>query len=236
MNLVVLLKSVRHVSDSSKPAQGLGPCDLAALTTALQLGNKASITVISVGNEQDEFLLKYALDAGVTRAIRIWEEGLDEGDLTQKSSLLAKTIRQIGFDLILAGDRSANWGSRMLGPAVAHRLQIPHLSQVVSVKTTDKSIMIEQLREQELVSIMLDLPALITVSSSSISPIQIPNMHPILESRGIEVQTFVSAEYDLHRAFTQSMPMLNPAPDAGCKQLRDVPSLMKELEKLGSIP
>src|SRR6185312_8100286 len=115
------------------------PADVALVSAAAALGET---TAIAVGSEADVLaVLAGARAAGATRLVRLWDPGLETTDYLDVAYTLAAAIRAIGDPAlsptaILAGDR----GRGVVGPAVAERLGIPLLGQVLSLSLADDKL------------------------------------------------------------------------------------------------
>ncbi|MGZ3427316.1 MAG: hypothetical protein ACXVCV_11740, partial [Polyangia bacterium] len=94
---------------------------------------------ISVGAEADALpVLAAARAAGATRLVRLWDPGLETTDYLGVSYTLAAAVRAIGDPTatptaIVAGDR----GRGVVGPAVAERLGVPLLGQILTIEATE---------------------------------------------------------------------------------------------------
>ena len=166
MKIVVLLRAVHRDPGSEELVAGLGPCERAALRTAIDLAGAdegSAVVALCAGPPPDEAVLQTALRAGARRAIRFFDAAVDQRDLLALSTALAAAVQQLGFDLVLAGHRSADWGTGAVGATVAHLLGVPHVSNVVALHREGSALALEQLREDELLSLSLDLPAVAAI-------------------------------------------------------------------------
>ena len=129
MNILVLLRASHAPPPSTEALPWLGPCDEAALSTALALATPDdTLVAVTAGPAADDVCLEAALRGGAPRAVRFWDRSIDLGDLRTLCGLLAGGIVALGFDLVLTGQRSADWGSGAVGPALAHFLGVPHVT------------------------------------------------------------------------------------------------------------
>jgi electron transfer flavoprotein beta subunit len=164
VKIVVLLRAVHGAPDSEEVLPGLAPCDQAALRTAIDLAAADStVTALTVGPSADDLVLRQALHCGANRAVRLADPAVDGRDLLALGTVIAAAVQRLGFDLILAGHRSADWGTGAVGPVVAHLLAIPHVASVVALCSEETTIKVDQLREEEILSLSLPLPALLCV-------------------------------------------------------------------------
>ena len=147
LDILVLL---REVSDPRPPARctarGAGvsdrglrrfpnPADLSALEEALCLKDSlgAKVTVLAVGEESQDDLLRLAFSMGADRAIRCWDHGMDGGDAAADARVLARILEILKPTLFLSGNRLADRGDDP-APALAAALNgAPCISSAVSL-------------------------------------------------------------------------------------------------------
>ncbi len=109
--------------------------DDTALSVALALSRSvgAELVAIRAGGDvaaADEAALSRALLLGAGRAVRLADAILVQLDYLGLATALACTLRTLECRLIVAGDR----GQGAVGPAVAERLDLPHLCGVMSAR------------------------------------------------------------------------------------------------------
>jgi electron transfer flavoprotein alpha/beta subunit len=136
--------------------------DVALVRAARSLGGET--IAISVGGEADALpVLAAARAAGATRLVRLWDPGLETTDYLGVSYTLAAAIRAIGDPTatptaIVAGDR----GRGVVGPAVAERLGVPLLGQILTVEAGSDGKIIAKRRGRDVVrSYAAATPALV---------------------------------------------------------------------------
>ena len=136
--------------------------DVALVSAAAALGET---TAIAVGSEADVMaVLAGARAAGATRLVRLWDPGLETTDYLGVAYTLAAAIRALGDPAesptaILAGDR----GRGVVGPAVAERLGIPLLGQVLSLALDGDKLVAKRRGRERVRSYAAALPALVCV-------------------------------------------------------------------------
>jgi electron transfer flavoprotein beta subunit len=135
--------------------------DVALVRAVAPLGGET--TAIAVGAEADvQPVLAGARAAGATRLVRLWDPGLETTDYLGVAYTLAAAIRAIGDPAaaptaIVAGDR----GRGVVGPAVAERMGVPLLGQVLAV-ALDGDKLVARRRGRDVVrSYAAALPALV---------------------------------------------------------------------------
>jgi electron transfer flavoprotein beta subunit len=173
VKLVVLMRSPRRGPRSSESLPGLAPAERAALNTAIALAgayDDASIIALAAGPATHDAALQLALEAGVDRAVRIIDPIISDMDLRTTASVLSAAIHQLGFDLVLTGSRSADWGSGATGPAVAHLLGVPHVTSVLHAERSEDRLRLAHRRGGRLYRLLVTLPALITITTGPQAP------------------------------------------------------------------
>lgn len=105
----------------------LDAADEGPLALALGLG---PVIALRAGPPEEEPLLRRALAVGAARAVRLWDPVLAETDYLGLAAALAATARTLGARLLVAGDGVEG----AVGPAVADKLDVPHLSAVLGAR------------------------------------------------------------------------------------------------------
>ncbi len=156
MNILVCLK---QILDPDIPARDFridpenqeavrGSADLVAnifcenaLETALQLrelSGEATITVLSYGTEETEDALRKALAMRADEAMLVLREGAGGPDPAGTARVLAATARKLGgFDLVMVGRESGDWGTGQTGGLLAEELGLPFVAFVDRVEPAE---------------------------------------------------------------------------------------------------
>lgn len=167
MNVVVLLRRLRARPDGA-PAEALaGFCDRAAFAAGLALRDASRggrVVAVAVGPaEREDVVLGAARAAGANRAVRVWDPCLESVDYLGLARVLAAATRHVGYDLVVAGDRSEDEWQGAVGPATAEALGVPHLTGALDAKLEGDAVIASR-RDGGLVRrVKVPLPALLTV-------------------------------------------------------------------------
>jgi electron transfer flavoprotein beta subunit len=144
MNMVVCLKQVRdpltvrydvltEQLHSGEPITN--PLDGVALEEALRLQEETGgeVVALTLGSPATHRILRDALLQGADRAIRV-HVNQDTLDHQQRALVLSRALKQIGYDLILCGSRSADLHHEYVGTGIATHLGLPSVTRVVRVE------------------------------------------------------------------------------------------------------
>lgn len=124
LNIVVLLREVCDPKPPAKIGPGGGmisdrglrrlpnPADLVALEEALQIVEETGgrVTALAVGPKSVEDLLRLANSMGASRAIRVWDHALEDGDPSADATLFCRLLEILQPDLFLSGNRLLDQG------------------------------------------------------------------------------------------------------------------------------
>jgi electron transfer flavoprotein beta subunit len=129
-----------------------------------------TVTAVTIGNEDDEEVLRRCLAMGADRAVRI-----DPGDLILDtfviSRVLAKVIKDMDYDLILTGVQADDDNGGMVGIMLAEYLGISHSAVVTGIEPQDGEATIKMELEGGIDEVAkIRLPALFTIQTGINEP------------------------------------------------------------------
>jgi electron transfer flavoprotein beta subunit len=188
MNIVVCVKQVPDiegrivVEKGTVSMQGLliseviNPLDLLAIEEALrikELDGQGQVTLVSLGSSSTEETLRRGIAMGADEAILLCDPAFDNSDSFATACLLAKTISNIPYDLILCGQRADDSQAGQVGAYLAIMLGIPLVQGVVhtEVNIETKKLQVQRKLEKgnrEVVE--CQMPALLTVEAGLNTP------------------------------------------------------------------
>jgi len=180
LKIIVLLKQVPGTSDIGiDPERGTlkregvpaktNPYDLHALEAALEIRDRlrsfATVTVVSMGPAQAEAVIRESYWMGADDGVLMTDRAFAGADTLATAFTLSQVVKQIGFDLIIAGMQSTDGDTAQVGPGVAEFLGIPHVSYVRSVSDIGAgSLTVVADLGERLLTQEVALPCLITVT------------------------------------------------------------------------
>lgn len=202
MKIIVLIKQVPDMEkvkfdmvkgriDRSSAGTEINPFDLNALEAALQIAEKTGgeVIALSMGPPQAEEALKEALAMGTADGILLTDMKFGGSDVKATSSILSSAIKKIGdYDLIIAGMQSVDGDTGQVGPEIAGRLGIPHISNVESIRSySEKSIeLVSKVWETYYVK-RASYPLLLTVTKDVNVP-RLPTFKNKMKARKSEIK------------------------------------------------
>jgi len=152
----------------------INPFDLCAVEEGLRLKEQVGgrVTVLSMGPPQVVDTLRQALSLGADEAVLLSDIGFAGADTLATSYTLARAVKRIGHvDLIICGKQAIDGDTAHVGPSLAEKLDIPHVSCVTKIhEVTDDSMIAGRVTDEGIEKVRLQLPGLITVSKGINQP------------------------------------------------------------------
>lgn len=206
MKIVLLVK---HVPDTEEPryldlATGLldrsGECALdeinsRALSWVLAIGKplKAEITVLTMGAEPASKALRQALAIGADKSVHIVDPALAGSDAAQTSAVLAAALRQIGFDLVVAGDVATDGRGGIVPAMIAEHLGVPHLTHASSAEVVGTTLTATREDGETSRTLRAELPAVLSLREQIAEP-EVPGFRGIMGAKRKPKQNLTLAE------------------------------------------
>jgi len=154
----------------------INPFDLYAVEEGLRLREQfgGTVTVLSMGPPQVAETLREAISMGADRAVLLSDIDFAGADTLATSYTLARAIKKIGrFDLVICGKQAVDGDTAHVGPSLAEKLGIPHVSCIIKMhEVTDKYMVTGRMTEEGTEKVKISLPGLITVSKGINEPRQ----------------------------------------------------------------
>jgi electron transfer flavoprotein beta subunit len=212
MNIVVCVKQVPEVADAELEinkegtrieredlVMDINEWDNYAVEEAVRIKEAygGTVTVVTLGDEDSEDVLRRALAMGADEAILIDEEGFEASDATGIAKGLFRAIRDLSFDLLLTGVQSADDGWGQVGLILAEFLNIPYASMAIGVEIEGgRAIVLRELESNTQEKVELPLPAVLTVQTGINDPRYVSIMG-IRKVRNIEIKETRAQELGL---------------------------------------
>ena len=227
MNIAVCISSVPDTTskinfteentkfDTSGIQFVINPYDEFGLTKAIKIKEElgANITVINVGDEKNEPVIRKALAIGADNAIRI---NANPKDSYSTGSEIAAFLKNNPVDLIIAGRESIDYNGGAVHGIIAEILDIPLVNACVDIKIEGESAKL--IREidggQEMIS--TKLPLIIGGQKGLVqeSELRIPNMRGIMQARTKPLRVIDSL---INKSFSNSEKFEKPRKKEDCR-------------------
>jgi electron transfer flavoprotein beta subunit len=196
LEIVVLLREVR---DPRPPARLAGcgaavrdtglrrivnPDDLSALEVAATLADArdAAVTAVAVGDERLDDALRLALSMGATRAVRVWDHAMEDGDAVAEARVLRRVLEITRPALFLTGTRLLDRGDDPAPALACASAGLPAASAALSLRLEPNRA--EVVRKSEKGSrqrVALPLPCAVLFDAAAAEP-RYPDLPAVLRS------------------------------------------------------
>jgi len=209
--------------------------DSYAIEEAIQLkeGQGGTVTAITIGDEDDEDILRRCLAMGADRAIRISGTENLEMDGFVLANMLSAVVKDMEFDLILTGVQAEDDNMGMVGVMMAQRLGLGCSVLVTDLETGENGhVTIKGELEGGIDQVLdIQLPALLTIQTGINEPRYVSIMG-IRKARKKELRVMDYRELSLSEADTTPMTRVEelslPPETEGAEILKGTPEEMAE--------
>ena len=229
MNILVLVKQTFDTEEKLVIENGaisedgvefiLNPYDEYAVEEAVKIKEEsgAEVTVLTVGPDRSESVLRTALAMGADKAVFLeLEEEVDEYTL---SKYMVAAIKEQSFDLILGGNMAVDSGSGQVAIRIAEDLGIPHVSTITGLTLEGNKATVERDVEGDLEIIEVNLPFLATTQQGLNEP-RYPSLPGIMKAKKkplerLSVEDLELADVDVNVRTSVQDQYLPPKKQAG---------------------
>lgn len=169
-----------------------------AVEEALQIrdGVGGSVTVVTVGGDEDEEVLRRQLAMGANRAVLLSDDAFNGSDGKGIATILKKFVEKEHFDLILTGVQ-ADDGAAQVGGILAAMLDLPFASLVNSIEPSGGKLKVSREIEggnREMNGI--ELPCVLSIQTGINEPRYV-GMRGIRQVASVPIPTLSAADLSL---------------------------------------
>lgn len=197
MNIIVCIKQVPATTDVKinketntlirDQAQSIiNPFDTYAVEEGVRLKEAfgGKVTVLSMGIPQVADLLKECIAVGADEGILLSDRAFAGADTLATSAALAAGVKKIGeYDLIICGKQAIDGDTGQVGPELAERLGIPHITCVKKIEEIkDGYIRVQRMTDFGYEVVECALPAVITVVKEINEP-RLPSIKGMMKAK-----------------------------------------------------
>jgi len=169
--------------------------DAYGLEAALQLKEKhgGEVVALSLGPARVQSVIKEALARGADRGIHLEDAAFDKLDAFGVATAIAAAAKAEGFDLLLTGLQSDDFGFAQTGVIAAELLGLPHATIVMDVESQDGRIRVKRELESGFFQwVGMPAPAVLTIQSG-INTLRYATLKGIMAAKKKEIKKLDSA-------------------------------------------
>lgn len=245
MQIVVLVKPV---PDPASGGERLGPDgrldraaspavvngnDEYALEAALKLteSHGGEITIVSMAPTSGPETMRKALAMGAHRGIHITDPALAGSDHVSTATVLAAALKDVEFDLVLAGVDTSDGLAGVVPAGVAALLRLPYLSYAATIEPDPAagSVRVRRISPTGFDLLEAQMPAVIACTQALGEP-RYPSLKGIMAARSKEIATKALSDVGVDAstvggavASTKVLGSAAPPPRAATRVVRGSP-------------
>ncbi len=171
----------------------------AALSLKDKFGGKVVVFTMAPDNAQEN--LREVLAMGADEAYLISDRAFGGADTWATSYTMAAAIKKAGkFDLILAGNASADGGTTQVPSQLGEWLEIPHIINVSSLEYDGKVASVAAKAQNGFIHYEVQLPAVFGVTREINTP-RLANVMSILKAKKKPITIFRVTDLDVNESF-----------------------------------
>lgn len=175
----------------------INPVDMYALEEAIRLSGETcgSSTAVSMGIPEVSELLRNAIGLGIDDAVLLSDRAFAGADTLATAYALSMGIKKLGdYDLIICGRNSTDGDTGQVGPSLAEKLGIPHITCVNRIiETGTDYIRCSRLSENGHEIVEMSLPGLITVVKGINEP-RLPSLTRMMKARRADIPILTAGD------------------------------------------
>jgi electron transfer flavoprotein beta subunit len=151
--------------DRSQGEQVLCPVNEFAIEEAVRLKEQhgAEVTILLMGPEEAQPIVRKALSYGLDRAVQISDDAAAGSDALGTARIIAKALEAEEFDLVIFGNQSTDARTCLVPAAVAELLDLPSLTFARKVEVDGEDVVVHREHEEGWDVVAAKLPAIVSV-------------------------------------------------------------------------
>lgn len=162
----------------------INPYDEYAIEEGLRLKEKfgGEVTVVTLGGDRAQEALRTALAMGADKAVLVSDPTLEDVDEWSAAKILAGAIKNLPFDLLLAGRIAIDDGSAQVAVRLAEELGVPSVSSVLKLDVNSNQAVVLREIDGGTETLEVSLPAVITAQKGLNEP-RYPSVAGIMKAK-----------------------------------------------------
>lgn len=174
----------------------INPYDAQAVELALRLKEKheGKITVLTVGGDGSDKVVKHALSMGADEGVLLSDDSFEGSDSSGVARILYGAIQKVGeYDLILCGRQAADWDEGLVGAALAELLGLSLVTLAAEIEMEGGKLKVKRVTLDGFQVFSLPVPAVVTVSNEAGRP-RLPSGWGIVQAARKKVPVWGAAD------------------------------------------
>lgn len=170
----------------------LCPVNEFAIEEAVRLKeqHEAEVTVLLVGPESAQPVVRKALSYGLDGAVQVTDDAIEGSDALGTARVIAKALEGLEFDLVIFGNQSTDARTCLVPAAVAELLDLPSLTYARHLEVDGTRVTVHRENEEGWDVVETSLPAIVSVVEAINEP-RYPSFKGIMaaKSKPLEVRS-----------------------------------------------
>jgi electron transfer flavoprotein beta subunit len=130
-----------------------------------------TVTAITAGSEEADSTLRKCLARGADKGLRLTDPRFEGSDGFAIAKILARSIKNMPFNLIITGTQASDDGNAVVGPILAELLGVSHATMVKKIEISEQTARVKRELEGGLEEVVeVKLPAVLAVQTGINEP------------------------------------------------------------------
>ena len=192
--------------DNSNATFVMNPPDNYAIEEAMLIKEKigvGEVVIVSMGPQRVQKVIREGLSKGADRGIHIETESLKEIDPLYTSKVLAETLRDENFDLILSGLQSDDSGMGQTGVLLGELLNMSTATLAIETDIDQNRIRVKRELESGWFQwVELEFPASVSIQSGINQP-RYPSLKGIMGAKKKEIKVIPAPQVEKRQSISE---------------------------------
>ena len=192
--------------DNSSATFVMNPPDNYAIEEAMLIKEKVGageVVIVSMGPQRVQKVIREGLSKGADRGIHIETESLNEIDPLYISKVLAETLRDENFDLILSGLQSDDGGMGQTGVLLGELLNMSTATLAIETDIDQNKIRVKRELESGWFQwVELEFPASVSIQSGINQP-RYPSLKGIMGAKKKEIKVIPAPQVEKRQSISE---------------------------------
>ena len=192
--------------DNSNATFVMNPPDNYAIEEAMLIKEKVGageVVIVSMGPQRVQKVIREGLSKGADRGIHIETESLNEIDPLYTSKVLAETLRNENFDLILSGLQSDDSGMGQTGVLLGELLNMSTATLAIETDIDQNKIRVKRELESGWFQwVELEFPASVSIQSGINQP-RYPSLKGIMGAKKKEIKVIPAPQVEKRQSISE---------------------------------